>query len=98
MSVLGDTQGLPWWLSGKESACNTGATGDTGLIPGLGRSPGGGYDNPLQYSCLENPTDRGAWWATVHRVRQSRTPLKRLSTRTPIVPKGSLSRLKEMLL
>ena len=44
---------------------------DVGLIPGLGRSPGGGRDNPLQYSCLENPMDRGAWWAMVHRVSQS---------------------------
>ena len=52
----------------------------------------------VQYSCLENPTDRGAWWAAVHRVTQSRIPLKRLSTCTPIVPKGSLNRLKEMLL
>ena len=42
--------------------------GDTGLISGLGRSPGEGNGNPLQYSCLENPTDRGAWWATVHGV------------------------------
>ena len=41
---------------------------DTGLIPGLGRSPGGGHENPLQYSCLENPMDRGTWWATDHRV------------------------------
>ena len=40
--------------------------GNTSLIPGFGRSPGGGYGNPLQYSCLENPMDRGAWWATVH--------------------------------
>ena len=48
---------------------------DTDLIPGLGRSPGGGHDNPLQYSCLENPRDRGAWWATVHRVTKSRTQL-----------------------
>ena len=40
---------------------------DVGLIPGLARSPGGGHGNPLQYSCLENPMDRGAWWATVHR-------------------------------
>ena len=60
--------GLPWWLSGKESACNAGATGDVGSIPGLGRSPGGGNGNPLQYSCLENPMNRGAWQATVHRV------------------------------
>ena len=64
--------GLPWWLSGKESACNA---GDLGLIPGLGRSPGGGHDNPLQYSCLENPMGRGAWWAAVHGVAKSRTRL-----------------------
>ena len=46
---------------------------DVGLIPVLGRSPGGGQGNPLQYSCLENPMDRGAWWATVHRVTKSWT-------------------------
>ena len=63
--------GLPWWLRGKESACNAGAAGDMGLIPGSGRSPGGGHGNPLQYSCLENPMDRGAWWATVHKVAES---------------------------
>ena len=45
---------LPWWFSGKESACNA---GDSSLIPGLGRSPGGGNDNPLQYSCLGNPEE-----------------------------------------
>ena len=44
-----------------------------GSIPGSGRSPGGGYGNPLQYCCLENPLDRGAWWATVHRIAQSDT-------------------------
>ena len=44
---------------------------DAGLVPGLGRSPGEGYGNPLQYSCLENPMNRGAWWATVHRVAES---------------------------
>ena len=54
-------QGFTWQLSGKESACNAGDTGDVGSIPGLGRSPVKGQDNPLQYSCLENPTDRGAW-------------------------------------
>ena len=53
---------------GKESACNT---EDPGSIPGLGRSPGGGHGNPLQYSCLENPMDRGAWWAIVHSVTKS---------------------------
>ena len=53
---------------GKESACNV---GDLGLIHGLGRSPGEGNGNPLQYSCLENPTDGGAWRATVHEVAES---------------------------
>ena len=53
---------------------------DTGSIPGSGRSPGGGHGNPLQYSCLENPMDREAWWATVHGVAKSRTQLTRLST------------------
>ena len=60
----------------KESACNA---GDLGSIPGSGKSPGEGNGNPLQYSCLENPMDRGAWWATVHRVVQSQTQLKQLS-------------------
>ena len=57
--------GLPQWLSGKESACNTGAAGDTSSIPGSERSPREGHGNPLQYSCLEDPMDRGAWWAIV---------------------------------
>jgi len=52
----------------KESACNA---GNPGLIPGLGRSPGEGNGCPLQYSCLENSMDRGAWWATVHGVTES---------------------------
>ena len=56
--------------AGKESACNAGNIGDTGSVPGSGRSPGGGNGNPLQYSCLENPTDRGAWQATVHPVAE----------------------------
>ena len=50
--------------------------GDTGSIPGLGRSPGGGHGNPLQYSCLENPTDRGVWWATVQGFAKSHIGLK----------------------
>ena len=50
--------GLPRWLSGKESSCNAGAKGDVGSIPVLGRYPGGGNGNPLQYSWLENPMDR----------------------------------------
>ena len=49
--------------------------GDTGWIPGWGRFPGEGHGNPLQYSCLENPRDRGAWWATVHGVTKSKTRL-----------------------
>ena len=53
--------GFPGGSVGKESACNAGDTGDTGLIPGLGRSPGGGHGNSLQYSYLENPMDRGTW-------------------------------------
>ena len=57
-----------WWLSGKEPACNAGAAGDLGLIPGSGRYSGGGHDNPVQCSCLENPKDRGAWWAAVYGV------------------------------
>ena len=56
----------------KASACNA---GDLGSIPGLGRSPGEGNGNPLQYSCLENPMDGGAWWATVHGVTKSQTRL-----------------------
>ena len=55
------------------------SAGDTGLIPGLGRCPGGENGNPLQCSCLENPRDGGAWWAAVSGVAQSRTRLKRLS-------------------
>ena len=53
------------------------------LIPGLGRSPGGGNGYPLRYSCLGNPTDRGAWQATIHGVTKSQTQLKHLSTHTP---------------
>ena len=57
---------------GEESVCNA---GDAGLIPGLGRSPGEGIGYPLQYSCLENSMDGGAWWATVHGIAKSRTQL-----------------------
>ena len=62
--------------SGKEPAANTGDVRDMGLIHGLGRSPGEGNGNTLQYSCLENPMDRGDWQATVHRVVQSQTQQK----------------------
>ena len=73
----------PWEFPGssvgKESACSA---RDLASIPGLGRSPGQGNGNPLRYSCLENPMDRGAWRAMVHSVARSQTPLKRLSTHT----------------
>ena len=65
LSILGSSDG-------NVSACNG---GDLGLIPGSGRSPGEGNGNPLQYSCLENPMDTGAWQATVHGVEESRTRL-----------------------
>ena len=64
---------LPSGSDGKEPACNG---GDLGSVSGLGRSPGGGHGNPLQYSCLENPKDRGAWRAAVHGVAKGQTTLK----------------------
>ena len=60
----------------KNPPGNAGDIRDSGLIPGSGRSPGGGHGNPVQCSCLENPVDRGAWRATVHRVAKSWTQLK----------------------
>ena len=65
--------GASHWLSGEESTCNA---GDVGSIPGSGRSPGRGHGNPLQYSCLGNPMDRGDWWATVRAVTHSWTWLR----------------------
>ena len=62
--------GFPGSSDDKESSCNA---GDPGLIPGSERSPGGGHDNPLQYSCLENSMNRGTWWATVHGISKSWT-------------------------
>ena len=64
--------GFPCSSIGKESACST---GDMGSIPGLGRSPGEGNGNPLQYSCLENFMDTGAWWAAVHGVAKRQAQL-----------------------
>ena len=69
----------------KNSPANAGNIRDMGSIPGLGRFPGKGNGNPLQYSCLENPTDRGTWKATVHRVAQIQTRLTLLSTHTAVV-------------
>ena len=57
----------------KNTPASAGNIGDAGLIPGLGRSPGGGHGYPSQYSCLENPMDRGAWQSMVHRVAKSQT-------------------------
>ena len=71
-TVFNKIMGFPGGSDSKESACSV---GDLGLIPELGRSPGGGHGNPLQYSCLENPMDRGAWRATVHGVTKSQTQL-----------------------
>ena len=59
--------GFPGGSDGQESACNV---GDLGSMTGLGRSPGEGHSNPLQYSCLENPVDRGGWWSTIHGVTE----------------------------
>ena len=64
---------FPGGSDGKESSCNA---GDPGSISGSGRYPGKGNGNPLQYSCLENPMDRGAWRATVHRVEKSQDTTK----------------------
>ena len=66
----------------KNPPANVGDVKDVGSIPGSGRSPEGGHSNPFQYSCLENPIDRGPWWATGHMVTKSQTRLKELNTRT----------------
>ena len=66
----------------KKPACNA---GDMGSIPGLGSSPWRGYSNPPQYSCLENPKDRGAWQATVHRITQSQTWVNHIPFNSPTV-------------
>ena len=68
---------LPWWFSSKEFACNAEDVRDMGSIPGLGGSLGEGTGIPLQYSCLENPLDRGAWQATVYGVAKSQTGLSK---------------------
>ena len=73
---MSKTLGFPCGSDGKESAYNA---GDPSSIPGLGRRPGEGNGTPLQYSCLENPTDRGAWWAAVRGVTKSQTRLSDLT-------------------
>ena len=85
---------FPIGSAGKESDSNAGDTRDAGSIPGWGRSPGGVHSNPLQYSCLESPLDRGAWWAVAHGVAQSRTRLKQLRTHDhPLLTQTSHSKL-----
>ena len=69
------TLGVPGGTMVKNQPVNAGDAGDPGLISGWGRSPGGRNGSPLQYSCQDNPMDRGAWWATVHGVAQSQTRL-----------------------
>ena len=73
-------RGFPDGSDGKESACKA---RDPGLIPGSGRSSGGGHGNPIEYSCLENPMDRGAQWATVHGVSKGQTWLSNWYIHTP---------------
>ena len=66
-------RGFLYGSAGEESTFNVGDTGDAGFILGLGRSPGGGNGNALQYAYLKSPADRGAWWATAHSVAKSQT-------------------------
>ena len=92
----------PCWASHmvlvvKNPPANAGGGRDAGSIPGLGRSPGGGNGNPLQYSCLENPMDREAWWATVHRVAKTWTQLKWLSIQAKRKGRDHLPSLKPLL-
>ena len=81
---------IPGDASGKEAATAVDIR-DLGLIPGSGRLPGEGNGNPLQYSCLENPMDRGAWWVTVHGVAKSQTWLKWLFTHPRAAPSSQLT-------
>ena len=73
-------KGFPDGASGKELPTNARDLREMGSIPGLGWSPGAGHGSPLQYPCLENPMDRGAWQATIHRFTKSQTQLKWLGT------------------
>ena len=76
MHVRTHTHGFSSGSVVKNPPANAGDTRDMGSIPGLGRSPGEGKSNPLQYSCLENPMDRGTWWAVVLGVAESQTQLR----------------------
>ena len=90
-----ELRGFPGGSEVKASACNA---GDLGSIPGSGRYPGEGNGNPLQYSCLENPMDSGAWWATVHGVAKSQTRLSELTftyTTSPILKKPCINKIHD---
>ena len=80
--------GFPGGSDGKESACNA---GDPGSIPGSGISPGEGNGYPLHYSCQENSMDRGAWWATVHRITKRQAQLSNTFTFTSYISKFSIA-------
>ena len=75
-----ERMGFPGGTVVKNPPANSGDTRDTSSTPGLGRSPGTGDGNPLQYSCLKNPGDRGTWWATVHGVIESQTQLSNFTS------------------
>ena len=79
---------LIFWLAAIVMLVRAGDTGGADSIPGLGRSPGGEHGSPLQYSCLENSTDRGAWWATVHGIRRSRMRLGEHAHTLQLPPKN----------
>ena len=83
--------GFPDGSAVKEAACDAEDAGKEGLIPGWGRSPGGGNGNLLQYSCLENPMDRGAWWSTVCGVTKDSDMTKQLNTYTNALIRINLS-------
>ena len=86
---------FPGGANGKDLPASAGDIRNVGAIPGSGRSPGKGHGNPLQYSCLENHMDRGAWWAMIHGVAKSWTQLKQLSThiRTTLKSSGTRTRV-----
>ena len=86
---------LSRWLSSKES---TGNAGDTVSIPGSGRSPGGENGNIFQCSCLENPVDRGAWWATVHRIIKESYTTEQLNNTNRGMRRGRVFQAEEKLL